>query len=360
MENDKLAIGKYTIWVFLVVLILVRYFTTRPVYHIGDNIRIISSVLSDPVSFPTSQYLRLAGLKVYLPSFPKVYYGDKIVVEGVVNGDKLESAKLIKIEDTKTFLSGFRNAIINFYENSLPQPEAGLLGGIVIGAKGALSQTFYDQTKLAGVAHVVVASGTNVTFVVSFLFGAITLFLPRRKAIPFVILGILLYLFVSGFDAPLIRAAIMASVAFFSQEVGRMVNTWRILFITAALMLIYRPDWILDIGFALSFASTVAIMLFQKKIDAWLKKVPDVIRQDFSTTLAAQIGVTPILFVIFGQFNILSPLINVLVLWTVAPLMILGSIGGVVGLVFPSLGKIILILTYPLLWWFVRVVKFFN
>jgi competence protein ComEC len=351
---------KYALLGLLILLIIFRYFTTRPVYQNGQTVRITSSVLSDPINYSTSQYLRLAGLKIYLPLLPEISYGDKIIVEGVVADGKLESPKLIKVGEEKTFLSGIRNSIITFYQNVLPEPEGGLLAGIVIGAKGALSSDFYNQTKIVGVAHVVVASGTNVSFVVSFLMGVLTLILPRRKSILFVIVGIILYLFISGFDAPLIRAAIMASILFLSQETGRLVNAWRVLIITASLMLIYNPDWLIDIGFILSFVSTMSLMLFEKRIRTWLSKVPEVLKEGLSTSLAAQIGVAPILFVTFGQFNIASPIVNALVLWTVPYLMILGAVGGIVGLIFPFLGKMVLWASFPLLWWFVRIVTLFN
>jgi competence protein ComEC len=351
---------RHLIWPLLILLIVVRYFTTRPVYKNGDTVRITANVLSDPVDYSTSQYLRLAGLKVYLPLFPEISYGDRIVVEGVVSDGKLDNPKLIKILDRKTFLSGFRNSIINFYQQVLPAKEAGLIGGVVLGSKNAMPQDFYQETKNVGVAHIVVASGTNVTFVVSFLMGIFTLALPRRKAIGFVIIGVIMYLFVSGFDAPLIRAAVMALLAFTAQETGRLINAWRVLILTGAFMLIYNPDWLIDIGFILSFASTASIMLFQKRITGFLKRVPEIIKEDFATTLAAQIGVTPILFVTFGQFNIWSPIANILVLWTVPGIMILGAVGGVMGLIVPDLGKLIIYLCYPILWWFVRVVSLFN
>lgn len=356
---------KYVLPGLLILLIIFRYFTTRPVYINGQTIRITSAVLSDPIKYSTAQYLHLAGLKIYLPLFPEVSYGDKIIVEGIVNDGKLENPKLItqkfmKAGGSKTFLSGFRNSIISFYQKVLPEPMGGLLGGIVIGAKGSLSADFYNQTKNVGVAHVVVASGTNITFVVSFLMGVVTLVLSRKKAIVFVIVGIILYLFISGFDAPLVRAAIMASILFLSQETGRLVSAWRILILTAALMLVYNPDWILDIGFILSFVSTMSLMLFEKRIRNYLHKVPEVLKEGLSTSLAAQIGVSPILFVTFGQFNVLSPVVNALILWTVPYLMILGAIGGVTGLIFPFLGKIVLWVCYPLLWWFVHIVTLFN
>ena len=347
-------------WLVLIFLIAFRYFITRPAYKNGDTVRITSTVYSDPVTYPGTQSVKVAGLRVYLPSFPEISYGDKVVIEGVVNRDRLKSPKLISTKRGVGFGSGFRNKIISFYQQVLPQPMSGLIAGVVLGSKGTLSSEFYNQTKIAGVAHVIVASGTNVTFVVSFLMGVLTLFLPRRKAILFVILGIILYLYISGFDAPLIRAAIMASILFLSQETGRLVNAWRILVLTAGLMLLYNPDWLTDIGFILSFVSTMSLMLFEKRIRDRLKMVPEVLKEGLSTSLAAQIGVAPILFVTFGKFNIWSPLINALILWTVPILMVLGALGGVVGLMAPFIGKLTLWLSYPLLWWFVKVVEVFS
>lgn len=350
----------------LILVIFVRYITAKPVYKNGDRVRITTSVLSDPIKYSTSVYVKVGGLKVYLPKDTDISYGDKIIVEGVVSDGpdkgvkKLNDARLKKVEKEKTVLSSFRNSIISFYQRVLPEPMGGLLSGIIIGAKGALSTDFYDLTKKVGVAHVVVASGTNISFVVSFLMGTLTLILSRRKAILFVIVGIVLYLFISGFDAPLIRAAIMASLLFMAQETGRLSSSWRILVLTASVMLIYNPEWVSDIGFILSFVSTMGIMLFEKRIRNLLKKVPEVLKEGFSTSFAAQIGVAPILFVTFGQFNVLSPLINALILWTIPYIMVLGVVGGIVGLAFPIIGKMVLWITYPLLWWFVHIVTLFN
>jgi competence protein ComEC len=351
---------RYLIWFFLFLLIVFRYFTSRPVYQNGDTVRITATVFSDPVSYPGSQGLKIAGLRTYLPAFPEVSYGDRVVVEGIVDKGKLISPKLISVSHSQSFGSVFRNKIIAFYQQVLPQPASGLIAGITLGSKGALTTDFYNRTKLAGVTHVIVASGTNVTFVVSFLMGVLTLFLSRQKAILFVILGIILYLFLSGFEAPLIRAAVMSSLLFLGQERGRLVSTWRIFFLTAALMLIYSPDWVSDIGFILSFVSTGSLMLFEKRIRLKLAKVPEVLKEGLSTSLAAQIGVAPILFVTFGQLSIWSPFVNALVLWTIPYIMILGSIGGVMGLIIPFLGKVTLWLSYPLLWWFTEIVKLFG
>lgn len=87
---------KYVIWPLLILLISVRYITSRPVYHNGDNIKITATVLADPTQYSTEQYLRLAGLQVYLPSILEISYGDRIIVVGVVDNGKLGNAELIK------------------------------------------------------------------------------------------------------------------------------------------------------------------------------------------------------------------------------------------------------------------------
>ena len=350
---------KYVIWPLLVLLILLRYFTKPDVYQNGDSVRITVTVFSDPTSYGNYQTFTAAGIKVTLPAFPEVYYGDRVTLEGVVDGGKLKEAKLLSAESSHGFGSTVRKKIVDFYQEALPQPMSGLVAGITLGSKRSLTVGFWEKVKEAGVAHVVVASGTNITFVISFIFGITAFYLPRRKSMLIVILSIILYLFLSGFEAPLIRAAIMAFVTFWSQTEGRLVSAWRNLFLTAGVMLIVEPDWTGDLGFILSFVSTASIMAFEKKIFGFLKSVPNIIRESFSTSLAAQIGVAPILFVTFGQFNPLSPFINALVLWIVPFIMILGALGGGFGLIFPLLGKLILYICYPLTWWFAEIVEIF-
>lgn len=345
---------KYVIWLVILALIVVRYFFVKPEYRDGDKVRITSVIYSDPVKYEKSQYIKLHGLQIYLPLFPQIYYGDRVVIEGDINGNKLDNAILIENTGSSGLTSSFRNSILYFYERNIPQPESGLLAGIVLGSKGALTNEFYENTKLVGVTHVVVASGTNISFIVSFCMNSLVLIVNRRKAIYFVILSIILYLFMSGFQAPLIRASIMSSVLLLSQNVGRVINTWRIFFLTAIGMLIVNPYWILDMGFILSFAATASLLLFEKRISQKFERLPKFLKEGFSTSLAAQIGVFPILIVIFRQFNILSVLVNGLVLWTVPFIMISGAVAGI----FQS--KLILYISYPFLKWFTFMVWIFT
>lgn len=352
-------IYRYSIFVFLIFIIFLRFYSTRPVFKNGDFVRITSKVYSEPLVFDRQQYIKLQGLKVYLPKYPEVTYGDNIIVEGQVEGNKLVSPKLIKISQSKSPLYVLREKLIDFYKVSLPEPFSSLVAGIVIGSKN-MPESFWDKLKTTGTAHVVVASGTNITMTTAFLISLLTIFLKRRHAIWITLMAILVYVVISGLDAPIVRAAIMGSILLFGQEIGKVTNTSRILIFTCLLMLIIKPIWITDLGFILSFVATISLMLMQKKIDLKLKLIPAVFREGLSTSLAAQIGVAPIIFATFGQFNILSPIINALILWTVPYIMIIGVIGGIVGLIVPVLGRLILFVSFPFLTWFTNILEIFS
>ena len=351
---------KYLFWGALLTLVFVRYFSSKPTYLDGQRLRVEGVVRQEPSRFSYYQKISLAGLKIYLPKFPEIYYGDKIVVEGTVQKGKLESAVLVLKEDQKGLFSGFRKRVVGFFQRSLPEPHAALVAGISLGAKGSLPKDFWDNLTKTGTAHVVVASGMNVSLVASFLIGILVLFLNRKKALILALSGIWIYTLISGFEAPIIRAAVMGSIAFSAQELGRVYSAWRALVLTGLILLIIVPGWLTDLGFILTFVATASILVFQRKVEKFVSFVPQLLRGDFSTTLAAQIGVSPILFVTFGQFNILSPVINVLVLWTVPVITILGIVGGVAGLVIPVLGRAVLYLSYPLTTWFIAVVRLFG
>lgn len=345
-------------FIFLIFLILLRFYSTRPVYKNGDFVKITSRVYNEPIVYERQQYLTLQGLKMYLPKYPEINYGDTIIIEGVVGGNRLLNPKLVEILENKNLLYGLRQKLINFYKSSLPEPMGSLVAGITIGSKN-MPASFWEKLKQTGTAHVVVASGTNVTMFAGFLISILTYFINRKYAVFATLAGILVYVILSGFDAPIIRAGIMGSILLIGQEKGRVVNSWRILIYAAGIMLLIKPIWITDLGFILSFVATLSLMLFQTKIDNKIKFVPNILREGLSTSLAAQIGVAPIIYATFGQFNIMSPVINALILWTIPYIMGLGALAGIVGLIVPVVGRLILFVIFPLIWYFTKIIYIF-
>jgi len=326
-------------WGLVIFLVAVRFYDTRPSFSDGRVLKISGVITQEPVKYFRYQKVILSGLKIFLPIYPEVFYGDKITVVGKVQNGEIGDGKLLSLEEKSLPFSSLRSKIIAFFQKTLPEPHAALVAGITIGSKASLPYPFWQEIKKTGTAHVVVASGMNVTLVAGFILSLLMLFLPRRKALIGTFLVVWAYVCLAGIEAPVVRAAIMASTLFLAQATGRVASTLRVLFLTVFLMLVVFPDWLTDIGFLLSFMATFSLILFQKKVEGALAFLPKFFKQSLATSLAAQIGVAPIMWVTFGNFSLLSPLANALVLWTVGPIMVIGGLAGLTSLVIPSLGS---------------------
>ncbi|QQG47483.1 MAG: ComEC/Rec2 family competence protein [Candidatus Woesebacteria bacterium] len=352
--------SKYLFFLILIFLVVLRFLTTKNNFKDGDKVRITSSVYSEPSVRGNSQSFSLRGLKIVLSRFPEVHYGDKVVIEGKVKEGVLERAKLTKLSVSPNVLVNIRRSLINFYTKALPEPHGSLIAGITIGAKQSLPYDFIKILQKTGTSHVIVASGMNVTFASEFVFNLLISFVSRKKALLITILSIWIYSIITSFEAPIVRASVMLSFVFVGQYFGRITDTFRILIITFLVMLFINPLWIKDIGFILSFATTLSLVIFESKVKSLISFVPEIFKESLSTSLAAQIGSTPIIFYFFHQFNIFSPLTNALVLWTIPIIMVISSIAGLVGLIVEPVGNFILILCYPMTSWFVGVVNLFS
>lgn len=344
----------------LIALFIVRFASTRPDYSDEQVVKVTGRVMSEPIRYSSSQRITLHALRFYLPLFPQVNYGDFIIVEGVVNGSEIKKPILIDHKTNNLFLFNIRKSMVEFYERALPEPHSSLVSGVVLGSKASIPQDFWDALRVTGTAHVVVASGMNVTLVAGFLMTLLVLVMSRKRAIYLALVGVWAYALVSGFDAPIIRAAIMGSLAFTAQALGRMKVAWRALFLSALVMLIIWPNWVYDLGFILSFVATASLMLFESKIRGLIRFVPGIFREGLSTSLSAQIGVAPILLIAFNQYSLLSPIVNALVLWTIPPMTVIGMVAGLIGIILFKAGQILLFLVYPLTSWFIWIVELFS
>lgn len=347
-------------WFVIIPILLFRIITGGYQYRQGDRVRIETRVKTEPIRYKSYQRIEVAGLKTYLPLYPEIYYSDYIVIEGVVEDRKLINPVALEVRPSKNILIGFRSKLVDFYQSSLPEPDSSLVSGIILGSKKSIPEDFWEELKYTGTAHVVVASGMNVILVANFLIGVLTISFKRNIAIPMSIFGIWIYSYLSGFDAPIIRAAIMATIAFTAQGLGRVSSSYRALLLSAAIMLCINPVWINDLGFILSFAATASLLVFESRVRERIEFVPPVFREGLSTSLAAQIVVLPILYWYFGKLNVLSPVINALVLWTIPPITVIGTISGLFGIFIPEIGRYVILLLYPLTTWFVAVVHLFG
>ena len=359
--------------VLVLILRIALFYSQKTEYKDGQKISFQTTVAVDPkfsgnyqnfsVNLPNGEvaYVQTIG-------YPEYAYGNKINIVGslkfkVLNGkSQIISLSFPKISLVKNQDSAFlavvytiRQKIINVFQNPLPKDSSALLLGIVFGIKQNFSKDFLSNIRIVGVMHVIAASGMNVTMVSGFLFYLFSLFLKRQLAIFGSVFGILFYDFLAGFQSSIIRASIMATLAFSAQILGKQKDGIYLLFLTGFIMLFYQPQFLTDVGFQLSFASTLGILVIPQLFKKW----QNAFTGDIITTFSAQAATLPILLGTFGTYSLWSVVVNALVLWTVPILMILGGFAAIVGLVLQPLAKFLLYLCLPFLLYFEAVTGFF-
>jgi len=234
----------------------------------------------------------------------------------------------------------------------LPSPQAELLSGILLGNKKDLPFDLKLALRDTSTLHIVVVSGQNLTLLAG-LFLSLSGILKRKTAIFMSIGAVIFYTILTGAQIPVIRAAIMAILAFSAQLVGRQRDGVWILIVTGALMLLLNPLWITDLSFQLSFLATLGVILIAPILESRLKFLPNFIRIDLAVTIGAQIMVIPIIAQYFHQLSIVGVLANLLVGWTIPFIMILGVLMILVG-------GVVVFLVNALLTYFIYIVTFFS
>jgi competence protein ComEC len=168
----------------------------------------------------------------------------------------------------------------------------------------------------------------------------------------------------AGFQPSIVRAAIMGILVFTSQILGRQSNAGWGVVVAGFVMLFINPALILDVGFQLSFMATLGLIyispLFYRsqRLNKFLDR--SLVGGDGVTTISAQIVTLPILVTAFGTYSPVSILVNMLTLWTVPIITLLGGISAMLGMIFEPLGHILRYLMIPFLAYFEATVNFFG
>ena len=240
----------------------------------------------------------------------------------------------------------------------LPSPQAELLSGILLGENKNLPGQFRLALRDTSTLHIVVASGQNLSMVAGFFFLLAGL-IKRKTAIILSFLAVIFYVCLTGAQVPILRAAIMVMAGYLAQILGKeKISIW-VVVVTAGLMLLINPSWITDLSFQLSFLATLGVVGMAPILFKVFKSLPDFIKGDLSVSLAAQAMVMPIIGQNFHQLSLVTLPTNVLILWTVPFIMILGAVFLIIAYIFAPLAAIAALILNILLTYFIYIVQFF-
>ncbi|MCX7939089.1 MAG: ComEC family competence protein [Thermoflexales bacterium] len=335
-------------------VVLVRALTDES-WRYGDVVRVEGVVDAPPrvSAFDYRRYLAYRGVFAWVPR-------PSVVQRIGYQPDSALYAQLLAVRD----------AVRTAVHRAVPMPESALLNGILIGDDRLLPESLKEDFRTTGTAHIVAISGANVSLVIALVVVVLGRMLHRRAAAAAALPVIALYVLFIGAPASAVRAASMTALGLVGQLFWRRGFTLNTLFAACALIVLANPFTLFDTGFQLSAAATLGLTLFADRwatpTRAWLERHVSnaVARPALSAvldgtlvTLAAQLATLPLLVVMFNQISLVALLSNALILPLQPPIMLLGALTALVGMVAPEIASWVALPVRVLLTLTIRAVR---
>lgn len=249
----------------------------------------------------------------------------------------------IKCEKNKTrsIFSGIfamKHKFLERIQLSMHEPYASLGAGLTLGEKGSMEKSLQDAFMNTSLTHILVLSGYNIMIIVvalTALFGFAHLYMR----VFIISLFIVLFIVVTGAEAPTIRAGVMGIISLIALLAHRKKDIGVVLAVVAFGMGLYNPALLTyDPGFHLSFIATLGLVLFATYLKHISVKQVLGIRTIIATSLVAQISVLPYVIYMSGIVSVVGVLANIIVLPIIPFLMFLIFLTGLFGILIPPVG----------------------
>ena len=230
-----------------------------------------------------------------------------------------------------------KNKLISVIQSTMKEPYSSLLGSIVFGSQASpLSDELQDNYRTAGVIHLLVVSGTQVSIILASVLAVCGYFgFSGTIRLITVTLANLMFTVMVGAGPSIVRAAVMCEAALIAKAFERENDFYNSLAISAFVLLVLNPLNLFDIGFQLSFMATWALFYIAPAIEEQIVKyVPACLSGTVAISIAPTIATTPIIFYNFGQISFVSIISNFMIVPWVEITVILGFVSTIIGLVF--------------------------
>lgn len=253
-----------------------------------------------------------------------------------------------------------------------PEREASVMAALLLGEKTDTDKELKNLYKRCGILHILSISSLHITIIGMSLYK--TLRRTRLPVAPCAVAGavlLLLYGFLTGFSVSACRAIGMYLIRMLGEICGRTYDMLTAVGILAVAMVLYRPFYLENTGFLLSFSAVLGIGALypamagkrspvrpryygEPRLRLWLRKTLRALRMNALSSLAATLATLPVQLWFFYEAPVLAVVINLLVLPFMKPMLIVGLFSLIPG--FGAAG----ILDRGILWWYETLCGLFD
>ena len=335
-------------WHGVVDLSTVRWFTGAADVH--ETVWVNGD--GSPPGAVRGDLVRLEGVlaRANDPSFDAVLRHRGIVAElNLDTFERLGPAPNTVVRATQAFRKFAAASIVGLF----PQPEAGLLLGLALGDASHLDPGIARDFQATGLGHLLVVSGENVAMVLAPIMAlAVALRLTRWPRFALALATVGGFVLLTGAEPSVMRAGVMATLGLFGVLMGKPRSTAALLSGAVLVLLMLDPWLVWSIGFQLSVAATAGMVALGTPLAERLgRAMPRPIALAFGASLAAQLGVTPVLLFHFHEVPLITLPANLAAFPAVSPALLFGLAAALLGLAWNPAGRVVAGLALiPLRW----------
>lgn len=246
--------------------------------------------------------------------------------------------------DLQNILVSFKQNLNRIIAENLKEPQSSLMMGIIFGQERLFSESFDGNIRMAGVSHIVAASGYNITILI--LAGSKLLkFIPLKLRLFLLLFLIWGFCILAGLSPSIVRACIMTTIALIAMILGKKNTIHVTLPLAAFVFVLVDPKIVFNVGFQLSVVATLGLVYLQPALsNIWkkiFKKTNSFVEDTLLTTLSCTLVTLPITIYTFSTVSIWAVVANCLVLPVVESTMFLGVLGIITSNFLPLLSIIL-------------------
>ena len=311
------------------------------IYEYGDILQVKSKlyVPADTMNtggFDYNDYLKAQG--IYAITFATPYQIKRL--EG--------QQQRRSVEDFSFYL---RKSVINRIDQFLPQHEAALLKGMMVGDRTDFTEQMKEDFSKSGLSHLVAVSGMHVAILLMGITYVLSILKVNKHAAKVIgIIAVVQFMFMTGCTPSVVRAGIMAVIFLAAYLLNRERDALTSLFLSALIMLAYNPMVLFHVGFQLSFCATLSLLILYQPIYAQFGflngrlgrqgaffRIPV---QVIVASITAQLGTMPLVAYHFNRVSVVSVASNLVVVPLTSIVLIAGMLLCLAGSVSIFLGNL--------------------
>ena len=273
-----------------------------------------------------------------------------------------------------TMLIELKGIVRRSIASALPEPQAGLLTGILLGDERGISPELAGDFARVGASHVVAISGFNMVIVSGIVIRVLSsVFRGNKTVVTLNALSVVaIYTLFVGVSPGILRAALMSSLLVIGSQLNRKTYVPTSLAFAALLLSFFDPNVLLDIGFQLSFFAVLGLGLFADPLSYRFRLLLErflspaaasvfhsFLNEPLIVSIAAQISTLPLVILYFGRLSLVALPVNLLIVPVQSAVLLLGMAAVVVDTFVPVLGTLLYWAELVFLSWTIAVVRGF-